>query len=546
MEEQEKLEKLEAFEEKEKEEKKCCKFPTAYTILIVIELLVFLLTYIIPKGKFDTIEYDSEKDKFIIKRLNGTEQVNATENILTFYKIDIPIDNFKKGYIKKPISIPGTYTPLDESNNFFSLFEYPILGLVASADISFFLMVLGGNINILVEMNALSAGMAALSRATKGKEFILLILVYIIIAIGGTTFGMCEEILAFYPILMPIFLKSAFDGMLGAAPLYMASMMGIMFSTVNAFAVVLASYSAGINFIEGIVFRVVGFILGNTLTLLYLFYYYKRISLDEKVSVVYEIKQEIEDKFLKDDKKEKQDIEKQSNDNEENQLLDKDKEKDNKNNKFTLIQKIALIIFICGFVVMVTGVIAFNWWFTQMTAVSFVFGIILMFFLRKGEKKSIEAFVKGAADFCGVSMIVGLANGINQTLNNGKIADTIVNGFSNGIDGLPKIIFVILMLLMFMILGFFIQSSTGLAVLSMPVFAPLADKAGFGRNVIVDAYMFGQRFVGFFSPTGMVLIVLQLVGIKYNQWIKFIWPFLVVLFIFLIILIIIDAIIYSK
>ena len=157
-------------------------------------------------------------------------------------------------------------------------------------------------------MNALSAGMAVLSRATKGKEFILLILVYIIIAIGGTTFDMCEEILAFYLILMPIFLKSGFDGMLGAAPLYMASMMGIMFSTVNAFAVVLASYSAGINFIEGIVFRVVGFILGNTLTLLYLFYYYKRISLDEKVSVVYETKQEIEDKFLKDDKNEKQDI----------------------------------------------------------------------------------------------------------------------------------------------------------------------------------------------------------------------------------------------
>ena len=74
---------------------------------------------------------------------------------------------------------------------------------------------------------------------------------------------------------MPIFLKSGFDGMLGAAPLYMASMMGIMFSTVNAFTVVLASYSAGINFVEGIVFRVVGFILGNTLTLLYLFYYYK-------------------------------------------------------------------------------------------------------------------------------------------------------------------------------------------------------------------------------------------------------------------------------
>ena len=60
-------------------------------MLIFIELLVFLLTYIIPKGKFEAIEYDSDKDIFIIKRLNGTEQVNAREAILNYYKIDIPI-----------------------------------------------------------------------------------------------------------------------------------------------------------------------------------------------------------------------------------------------------------------------------------------------------------------------------------------------------------------------------------------------------------------------------------------------------------------------
>ena len=96
-------------------------------------------------------------------------------------------------------------------------------------------------------MNALSAGMAALSRVTKGREFLLLILVFIIIAIGGTTFGMAEEILPFYPILMPIFLKSGFDGILAASPLFMGAMMGNMFSTVNTFCVVLASYSAGFH-----------------------------------------------------------------------------------------------------------------------------------------------------------------------------------------------------------------------------------------------------------------------------------------------------------
>ena len=77
------------------------------------------------------------------------------------------------------------------------------------------------------------------------------------------------------------------------------------------------------------------------------------------------------------------------------------------------------------------------------------------------------------------------------------------------------------MLFVFMILGFFIQSSSGLAVLSMPVFAPLADKVNSPRKVVVNAYMFGQNFISILSPTGLTLIVLQLVGMKYTHWIKF-------------------------
>ena len=188
--------------------KKKCHFPTAYTILTIIEILVFFLTYIIPKGKYDTIEYSSKN--FIIKFHNGTDlTINATEQVLKDFKIKIPLENFQKGYIKKPISIPGTYNRITgESTNFFSLFLYPIKGLIDSSDISFFLMILGGNLNILIESNALSSGMAALSRVTKGKGFLLACLVFFIISIGATTFGMLEEIFPFYPILMPIFLKS--------------------------------------------------------------------------------------------------------------------------------------------------------------------------------------------------------------------------------------------------------------------------------------------------------------------------------------------------
>jgi len=510
-----------------------CKFPTAYTILVIIELIFFILTYIVPKGKFDTIEYSD--NKFIIKSYNKTDEIyNATKEVLEKFGIRIPLANFIDGYIKGAISIPNTYQEIQgENKNFFSVFVYPIKGLIDSCGIAFFLFVLGGTINILIEMNALSAGIAALGRVTKGREFILLILVLVITSFGGTTFGFMEEVLPFYPILIPIFMKSGFDGLLGMGGLFMGSMMGCMFSTVNAFSVVIASYSAGINFVDGIYFRIVCLVLGDILATLYLYFYYLRIKKDMTKSIVYDIRKDLEDKYLKEEKNVK------VSDEEEN-LLVKEKDED-KQMEFTWQQKVGLIILMIGFGVMIYGVLALNWWFEHMTAVFLIAAIIFMFLYQKGEQKGIDVFITGASEFVGVSIVIGLARGINITLDEGNISDTILNAMINLIDGFPKILFAILMLIIFIILGFFIQSSSGLAVLSMPVFAPLADNANCSRTVVINTYMMGQYLIGFIAPTGICLIVLQLVGIPYNYWIKFIWPFLLICFIFLVVLVIINA-----
>ena len=107
-----------------------------------------------------------------------------------------------------------------------------------------------------------------------------------------------------------------------------------------------------------------------------------------------------------------------------------------------------------------------------------------------------------------------IARGINVTLEDGKISDSILNFFINAINGLPKIIFGILMFIIFIFLGFLVRSSTGLAVLAMPIFAPLADKVNCERSVIVNTYMFGLFYGGIIAPTGMILIVLEIVGIE--------------------------------
>ena len=166
-----------------------------------------------------------------------------------------------------------------------------------------------------------------------------------------------------------------------------------------------------------------------------------------------------------------------------------------------------------------------------------------MFLAGKGETLGIKYFTKGAGDFSSVIIIIGLARGINITLEKGLISDTILNALTNAVNGLPKVLFALILFIVFIILGLFIQSSSGLAVLSMPVFAPLAEEVHCSRAVVVDAYLFGQNFISFLTPTGLVLIVLQLVGMKYTHWFKFVWMYMIVLFIFLIIMIIISSLV---
>lgn len=75
----------------------------------------------------------------------------------------------------------------------------------------------------------------------------------------------------------------------------------------------------------------------------------------------------------------------------------------------------------------------------------------------------------------------------------------------------------------------------------MPVIAPLADEVNCSRTLVVNAYMFGQSYIEIISPTAIILIVLELVGIQYNYWLKFIYPYMIILFIFLLIFIIINT-----
>ena len=225
----------------------------------------------------------------------------------------------------------------------------------------------------------------------------------------------------------------------------------------------------------------------------------------------------------------------------ERQFLSNNKDEDAP--KFTLSRKMILIIFAAAFVVMVYGVKELGWWFEEMTALFIVVTFIMIFFAKLSEKEFVSEFMNGAADLLGVAIIIGLARGVTIIMENGMISDTILNSLSSSVARMNGVVFSTFIFFVYIILGFFISSSSGLAVLSMPIMAPLADVVGISRDVIVSAYQFGQGIMSFITPTGLILASLAMVNVTYDKWLKFVLPLVIIIGILAIVMLAIGVLI---
>ena len=494
--------------------KKKLMFPTAFTVLFIVLILAAGLTYLVNAGAYAKLLYDLGNQVFIETFPDGTtRELEGTQKTLDELGVSSDIAKFQEGSINKPIAVPGTYEKVKANpQGIRELLLAPIQGVYDSIGIILFVFIIGGVIGIINESGAINAGIAALSRVTKGHEYMLIVFVTFLVALGGTTFGLAEETIAFYPILMPVYLAAGYDAIVCIAAIYMGSSIGSMFSTTNPFSVVIGSNAAGINFTQGVSFRLIGLAVGFIITTLYIVRYANRISKNPEKSLVYDLSDEMNAHF----KKESKEVE------------------------FTPRRIMILIIFILSFVVMIYGVANLGWWFEEMTALFLVSGVIIGIFAGMGEKIFVNTFIAGAADLMGVGLVIGIARSINIILENGLVSDTILYGLSTMVSGMNRNIFVILMMFVFMILGFFIASSSGLATLAIPIMAPLADAVNVPRDVIITACIFGQGLMSFITPTGLILASLEMVHVTYNKWLRFVLPLLALITILAIFILLLE------
>jgi uncharacterized ion transporter superfamily protein YfcC len=167
-----------------------------------------------------------------------------------------------------------------------------------------------------------------------------------------------------------------------------------------------------------------------------------------------------------------------------------------------------------------------------MTANFLFFGILIGIIGGLSEKDLVNTFVDGARDMLGVALIIGVARGITVIMNNGLITDTVLYWAEQATAGLSGIGFILVTYLLYIPLSFLIPSSSGLATVSMPIMAPLAQFAGVPSYLVVTAYQAASGLVNLVTPTSAVVMGgLAIARVGYGVWWKFVGLLLVLLMI---------------
>jgi uncharacterized ion transporter superfamily protein YfcC len=336
-----------------------------------------------------------------------------------------------------------------------------------------------------------------------------------IFAIGGTTYGMAEESLAFYALVITVMIAAGYDALTGAGVVLLGCGIGTLGSTINPFATGIASGFAGIPLSDGLVGRLVILIVGLGIGIFFVLRYADRVKKDPSRSLVFDMKAENEAHF-------------------------RAQEQEGATRAMTGQQKVVLALFGLAFLVMMYGVIPWEdlgvpfltlwWWFPEMTASFLLFAIVIGLVARMREGELTETFVDGARDLLGVALIIGIARGITVIMNNGQITDTVLHWAEVALGDVGKAAFSVVMYVLFLPLSFLIPSSSGLATVAMPIMAPLAGFVEVPERLVVTAYQSANGLMNLFIPTSAVVMGgLAIARVPYGRYLRWVWPLLAML-----------------
>jgi len=175
-----------------------------------------------------------------------------------------------------------------------------------------------------------------------------------------------------------------------------------------------------------------------------------------------------------------------------------------------------------------------NFYFTEASMLFIVMAVVIGLIDRMNEKTIVNTMVAGAADFLGAALVIVAARGITVVMKNTYITDTVLSYMEGAVSDVSAFGFTQLAFMANLPIAFLVPSSSGHAALVMPILAPLSDFAGVARSSAVTAYQAASGSVNLLTPTAAVVLGgLTLAKVGYDRYLKFLWPFLIGLFVIL-------------
>jgi uncharacterized ion transporter superfamily protein YfcC len=477
-------------------------FPGPIPILMIVIILAAISTWLLPAGQYNKLSLTGKT--FTMVTETNEIALPLTQKTLDSLGIRIKLQKFIDGDIRKPVSVPGSFTKQKRNpQGFINILQAPIKGIVDSIEIILFILIIGGFMFIFEETGAMVKGITWLAHTMRGREHWLIIILTIVFSFFAASYGMAEEALVFYPILVPLFLAAGYDLLVPLAIIFGGTSIGCLPAFSNPFSTIIASNAAGINWMDGLTERLVLWVIVTALLVVYILRYAAKVKKDPTASLVYKIDGEVKPLY-------------EVNISQENTVP-----------KLEWKTKLLLLIYIATFLTMIAGVVFLGWWTTEMSALFLGSAILIAVITRLNDKTFIREFIKGAASLLSVAFIIGVSRGVTIILNEGHVSDSILYYAANMVHGIQPVFFILGLLVFYIVFSIFIQSSSGMAVLTMPIIGALAILVNVPGREIVNSYMYGMCLMSFLAPTGLILPSLAMVNISLRSWFKFIGPLLV-------------------
>ncbi|MGM0876942.1 MAG: YfcC family protein [Bacillota bacterium] len=414
---------------------------------------------------------------------------------------------------------PNSYQQVDQTPVSLTEFMTAIpKGLVAAGEVVFFTFIIGGIFVVIRKTGLIEIGVDRLTRKFATRSIILIPMLMVVFATVCSLIGTQELSLVYVPVILPLMIALGYDSLVAAAVALVATTAGFMTGFLNPINTGLGQKISGLPVFSGIELRIIAFVVFVIVGIIYIIRYAQKVKSNPETSFVYEEDSSKRTVYLN------------------KSVVDK--------RCATTRQKVASVVLVGFFVLLVYGVLTKGWFMLEMAGLFIIMGIVIGLIAGLKLTAICEGFNEGFREVLVGAMIVGVARAVAVVMEEGQVMDTIVHSLGAIVGEFPALFSAIGMFIVQMLFNFLIPSGSGQALVTMPIMAPLSDLIGVTRQTAVLAYQFGDGLGNILFPTsGYFMATLALAGVAWQKWVRFYLPLFLIWFALAVVFLVIAQII---